>query len=51
MEDGGFAHLGEGLFVLEALDGRMRTMGFLGSVASTETTLAVPTAALPMLEW
>ena len=51
VEDGGFAHLGECLFVLEALAGLMRTIGFLGSVASTETTLASPMAALPVLEW
>ena len=31
--------------------GLMRTIGFLGSVAFTDTTFAVPTAALPTLEW
>ena len=52
LEDGGFAHLGQGLFALEALDRLDADDGVpRDRFASTETTLAVPTAALPTLEW
>src|SRR6185312_482954 len=36
---------------LMRLPALIRTMGFFGSSASTETTAAVPTAALPSPEW
>ncbi len=51
LEDGGVAQVGEGFSALRRLPALMRTCGFLGSAASTETTFAVPTAALPSLEW
>ena len=57
LEDAGVADFGEGLFALEALagfeadDGCRHFEGGTGGASLTETTLAVPTAALPSLEW